>query len=91
MSQLPHGAMAGLPVGLSGCVRQVNLNWRPLQLTTSFVLSARNLEDCDGTACGGDVCLHKGTCWLDTMLRPHCTCTQVHIMPIYYSSKQLNS
>ncbi|KAG8256586.1 hypothetical protein J6590_065298 [Homalodisca vitripennis] len=76
LSQLPPGAMAGLPVALTGCVRRVALNWRPVQLTASQVLAARNVDDCDGTACGGDVCLHAGTCWLDTMLKPHCTCTQ---------------
>ncbi|XP_046687687.1 LOW QUALITY PROTEIN: protein eyes shut-like, partial [Homalodisca vitripennis] len=77
LSQLPPGAMAGLPVALTGCVRRVALNWRPVQLITATqVLAARNVDDCDGTACGGDVCLHAGTCWLDTMLKPHCTCTQ---------------
>ncbi|XP_046687936.1 protein eyes shut-like [Homalodisca vitripennis] len=76
LSQLPPGAMAGLPVALTGCVRRVALNWRPVQLTATQVLAARNVDDCDGTACGGDVCLHAGTCWLDTMLKPHCTCTQ---------------
>ncbi|XP_054282074.1 protein eyes shut [Macrosteles quadrilineatus] len=76
LSQLPSGAVVGLPVPLTGCVRRVVLNWRPVALVESTVLSARNVDDCDGTACGGDVCLHGGTCWLDTSLKPHCTCTQ---------------
>lgn len=77
LSQLPPGAMAGLPVALSGCIRRMIINWQPVQLTALYVLAARNVDDCDGTACGGDVCLHAGTCWLDTTLKPHCTCTQV--------------
>lgn len=77
MSLLPSGAMAGLPVSFSGCMRRLVVNWKDTALDESKALSARNVADCDGTACGGDVCLHGGSCWLDTMLKPHCTCPQV--------------
>ncbi|XP_039278690.1 protein eyes shut [Nilaparvata lugens] len=78
LSHLPYGAMADLPVPLTGCVRRLNVNWKHVPLDVEHVLSARNIADCDGTACGGDVCQNGGTCWLDSTYQPHCTCTQYY-------------
>lgn len=87
----------GAAVPLRGCVRGLSVNWRPTPLDAAHVLDARNVEDCDGTACGGDVCLHGGTCWLADQdhgqgqgrdqgrdqgrARAYCTCTQGYTGP----------
>lgn len=37
-------------------------------------VESRNIQDCDGTSCGGDLCDMGGHCWLDNGLQPHCKC-----------------
>ncbi|XP_024082772.1 protein eyes shut isoform X2 [Cimex lectularius] len=76
LSKLPSGAMAGLPVSLSGCVRKLWINWRSVTLDNHHIITARNIKDCDGTACGGDVCMNGGSCWLTPDNKPMCTCLQ---------------
>ncbi|KAJ9586493.1 hypothetical protein L9F63_019851, partial [Diploptera punctata] len=76
LSNLPVGAVSGLPVPFKGCIRQVSLNWKRTALDQEHILASRNIADCDGTGCGGDVCDHGGSCWLDSQLYPHCACPQ---------------
>ncbi|BES89589.1 Laminin G domain [Nesidiocoris tenuis] len=76
LSNLPSGAVAGLPVPFAGCVRRLWLNWRSLPLDSQFIINARNIHDCDGTACGGDVCLNGGSCWVSPDNKPVCTCSE---------------
>lgn len=37
-------------------------------------VASQNINDCDGTPCGGDSCESGGQCWLDELLQPHCKC-----------------
>nr|CAD7458368.1 unnamed protein product [Timema tahoe] len=76
LSYLPASAVSGLPLYFSGCLRQLAINWQRVPLNTSYILRARNVADCDGTACGGDVCDNSGSCWLDKEQRPRCVCLQ---------------
>nr|CAD7195211.1 unnamed protein product [Timema douglasi] len=78
LSRLPASAVSGLPVYFSGCLRQLAINWRRVPLNTGHILRARNVADCDGTACGGDVCDNGGSCWLDKEQRPRCVCLQMY-------------
>ncbi|XP_071532640.1 uncharacterized protein eys [Panulirus ornatus] len=47
-----------------GCVRQVMINSvdHDLRVPGGEVVRGAGLADCDGTACGHQVCLHGGTC-----------------------------
>ncbi|KAI5704103.1 hypothetical protein M8J75_002023 [Diaphorina citri] len=76
LSELPAGSVSGLPVPMEGCIRRLQINWTPLPLNKSTIQDGRNVKDCDGTACGGDVCLHGGSCWLDIDLEAHCACPE---------------
>ncbi|CAL4064167.1 unnamed protein product, partial [Meganyctiphanes norvegica] len=48
----------------TGCIGQVIINGNELDLRIpgGEVLRGSGIEDCDGTACGHNVCLHGGTC-----------------------------
>ena len=48
-----------------GCIRNFRANnkWYPLNEETGW--KGWDVSDCDGTACGGEVCLNEGTCSLD--------------------------
>lgn len=48
--------------------------WNFNQLLKYFSTASQNINDCDGTPCGGDSCESGGQCWLDDLLRPHCKC-----------------
>lgn len=63
MSRLPFGATSGYPISYSGCLRRLSVNQHQIVLNNENILSARNVIDCDGTPCGGEVCHHGGTCW----------------------------
>ena len=77
LSELPVGSVSGLPIPFRGCIRQVSLNWHRTALDRDHILAARNIADCDGTRCGGDICEHGGSCWLDKQHVAHCSCLQV--------------
>lgn len=81
LSHLPRDASPGYPIPFGGCIRQFHINERYISLNTSNVFEARNIADCDGTPCGGDVCLNGGTCWLDGNIQPHCTCPEQYTGP----------
>ncbi|XP_066258765.1 protein eyes shut [Euwallacea similis] len=74
MSHLPFGASSSLPVHYTGCLRHFSIDEKQIYLMEENILSSRNVIDCDGTPCGGEVCLHGGTCWLDSLLNAHCSC-----------------
>ncbi|XP_055547173.1 protein eyes shut [Wyeomyia smithii] len=76
LSQLPFDAMSGFPLPFRGCIRNVNLNGTRMTLNESSILDARNINDCDGTPCGGDLCSRSGLCWLDEYSQPHCKCPE---------------
>jgi len=74
-----HGAVVGEPP-LKGCVRRLFLDGRPLPLDVQHLVDARNVADCDGTPCGGDVCSNGGTCSLSKDKKDSvavCHCPQV--------------
>ncbi|XP_036727134.1 protein eyes shut homolog [Balaenoptera musculus] len=50
------------PVGFQGCVREVIINNQELQLTELGAKGGSNVGDCDGTACGYNVCKNRGEC-----------------------------
>ncbi|KFB39688.1 crumbs [Anopheles sinensis] len=76
LSKLPYNAISGYPVPFRGCVRGVILNGTRMVLNESSIIASRNIEDCDGTPCGGDICAYGGLCWLDEHLQPHCKCPE---------------
>lgn len=53
VSLLPGYAVGGFPVPFKGCVRQFHLNGFRYVLNEQTIAEARNINDCDGTACGG--------------------------------------
>ncbi|KAJ8359976.1 hypothetical protein SKAU_G00165010 [Synaphobranchus kaupii] len=50
------------PTGFSGCIREVVLNDRRLELTEAGASGGTDVGDCDGTACGHEVCQHGAHC-----------------------------
>ncbi|RZC32093.1 eyes shut [Asbolus verrucosus] len=86
MSSLPLLSMSKLPVPYKGCVRHFSANSIRIPLTKSNILNGRNINDCDGTPCGKDACLNGGTCWLDSFMKPHCSCP-----PPFYGNKCENA
>lgn len=78
LSRMPPGSTAGLPVPFTGCIRRLSIDYDTIPLNYSSIAACRNIADCDGTPCGGDLCHHGGSCWLDMDMKPHCHCLQVH-------------
>ncbi|XP_062549103.1 protein eyes shut isoform X2 [Armigeres subalbatus] len=76
LSELPFDAISGFPIPFRGCIRNVNLNGTRLTLNESSIVESRNVNDCDGTPCGGDICTKGGLCWLDEYSQPHCKCPE---------------
>ncbi|VVC30456.1 Hypothetical protein CINCED_3A008316 [Cinara cedri] len=76
LSRMPPGSTAGLPVSFTGCIRRLSIDYDTIPLNFSSITVGRNIADCDGTPCGGDLCHHGGSCWLDMDMRPHCHCLQ---------------
>lgn len=74
---MPPGSTAGLPVPFAGCIRRLSIDYETIPLNYSSIAAGRNIADCDGTPCGGDLCHHGGSCWLDMDMKPHCHCLQV--------------
>uniref|UniRef100_A0A182QZ83 Protein eyes shut n=1 Tax=Anopheles farauti TaxID=69004 RepID=A0A182QZ83_9DIPT len=76
LSTLPYDAISGYPVAFRGCIRNVNLNGTRIALNESSIVASRNINDCDGTPCGGDICARGGLCWLDEHSQPRCKCPE---------------
>lgn len=79
MSDFPLAATETLPMHFTGCVRHLSIDDKNIPLNSENIKTARNVIDCDGTPCGGEACLNGGTCWLDSFMKPHCSC----ISPYY--------
>ncbi|XP_059616648.1 protein eyes shut, partial [Phlebotomus argentipes] len=75
-SHLPYNSISGFPVPFRGCIRQLSVSGTRIVLNETNILESRNIQDCDGTACGGDSCDLGGHCWLDDKLQPHCKCPE---------------
>lgn len=82
MSVLPLDALSSLPTPYTGCIRLLEVDSQFIPLNSQNIQNSRNIKDCDGTPCGGDVCANGGTCWLDSFKKSHCNCP-----PPYYGSK----
>lgn len=82
MSNFPLAAIGVLPIHYTGCLRGLSVDNVAVLFNLDNILDARNVVDCDGTPCGGDVCSNGGTCWLDSFMRPHCSC-----VPPYYGDR----
>uniref|UniRef100_A0A182VJ43 Crumbs n=1 Tax=Anopheles merus TaxID=30066 RepID=A0A182VJ43_ANOME len=76
LSALPYDAISGYPVSFRGCIRNVNLNGTRITLNESSIVASRNINDCDGTPCGGDICAGGGLCYLDEHSQPRCRCPE---------------
>jgi protein eyes shut len=76
LSKLPYNSVPGFPVPFKGCVRQFYLNSHRYVLNEQTIVETRNIQDCDGTACGGDSCDLGGHCYLDDKSNPHCKCPE---------------
>uniref|UniRef100_A0A182PMD4 Protein eyes shut n=1 Tax=Anopheles epiroticus TaxID=199890 RepID=A0A182PMD4_9DIPT len=76
LSTLPYDAISGYPVSFRGCIRNVNLNGTRITLNESSIVASRNINDCDGTPCGGDICARGGLCYLDEHSQPRCKCPE---------------
>lgn len=76
LSKLPYNSVSGFPVPFKGCVRQFYLNAHRYVLNEQTIVESRNINDCDGTACGGDSCDLGGHCYLDDKSNPHCKCPE---------------
>ncbi|CAH1248216.1 EYS [Branchiostoma lanceolatum] len=50
------------PSGFVGCVRRLAVNGREYDLTENGASEGMNVGDCDGTACGSNVCRNNGLC-----------------------------
>lgn len=74
ISSLPVSSISNLPTPFKGCIRHFSINSIHIPLNRDTILNGRNINDCDGTPCGKDVCLNDGTCWLDSFMKPHCSC-----------------
>uniref|UniRef100_F6SBC5 Eyes shut homolog n=1 Tax=Callithrix jacchus TaxID=9483 RepID=F6SBC5_CALJA len=55
-------AIENEPIGFQGCIREVIINNQELQLTESGAKGGSNVGDCDGTACGYNICRNGGKC-----------------------------
>lgn len=77
LSKLPLGVSGSVLKPFQGCMRKFGSQWRRIQLTTSNILHGRNVEDCDGTFCGGDMCNNGGTCHLNNNNETFCICPKV--------------
>ncbi|XP_053675860.1 protein eyes shut [Anopheles nili] len=76
LSEVPYDALTGYPTSFRGCIRNVILNGTRITLNGSSIVASRNINDCDGTPCGGDLCANGGICLLDEYSKPRCKCSE---------------
>ncbi|MBN3282410.1 EYS protein, partial [Polyodon spathula] len=74
LNAVSSNAIEDEPVSFTGCIREVIINERELQLTESGAHSGANVGDWDGTACGYKVCKNHGSCNLNRFKQFICTC-----------------
>lgn len=58
-------AIENEPTGFTGCIREIVINNRELNLTVTDPKGGANIGDCDGTHCGYTVCKNNGTCHVE--------------------------
>ncbi|NXM52170.1 EYS protein, partial [Illadopsis cleaveri] len=58
-------AIENEPTGFTGCIREIVINNRELNLTVTDSKGGANIGDCDGTDCGYAVCKNNGTCQVE--------------------------
>ena len=46
----------------TGCLSNLRINGRPYPIRMDQGWTGWAIEDCDGTACGAEICQHDGTC-----------------------------
>ncbi|XP_074032841.1 eyes shut isoform X2 [Leptinotarsa decemlineata] len=85
MSEIPICVASSFPDHFQGCIRNLFVNDISLPLTNLTIKESRNVEDCDGTPCGEEICQNGGTCWLDSFMQPHCSC-----IPPYFGNECKN-
>ncbi|XP_023335490.1 protein eyes shut isoform X2 [Eurytemora carolleeae] len=67
----------GALVRFAGCIRNLNVNERLYELKAGLGRVGANIQDCDGTVCGGEVCGEKGLCFLEKSgVGYSCNCTE---------------
>ncbi|XP_075992053.1 eyes shut [Anticarsia gemmatalis] len=72
LSTLPFDAMSGAPEFYTGCIKNIHINNIILPLEQQNIKEGRNVADCDGTACGSEVC-GGGACVVERG-RARCAC-----------------
>ncbi|XP_048863679.1 protein eyes shut homolog [Brienomyrus brachyistius] len=73
-NNLPADAVEGELTGFTGCIRELMVNGRRLDLSETGALDGANVGDCDGTACGFHVCRNGGHCAAVSPATAICTC-----------------
>ncbi|NXT62470.1 EYS protein, partial [Chaetops frenatus] len=63
------------PAGFTGCIREIVINNRELNLTATDPKGGANIGDCDGTECGYTVCKNNGTCQVENSGSKYFTCS----------------
>ncbi|XP_023778194.1 protein eyes shut homolog [Cyanistes caeruleus] len=58
-------AIENEPTGFTGCIREIVINNKELNLTVTDPKGGANIGDCDGTDCGYTVCKNNGTCQVE--------------------------
>ena len=58
----------------TGCLSGLRINGRPHPLTAEAGWKGWSIDDCDGTACGAEVCANNGICQADSIEDYTCTC-----------------
>ncbi|XP_035660167.1 protein eyes shut homolog [Branchiostoma floridae] len=67
------------PSGFVGCVRRLAVNAREYDLTENGATEGMNVGDCDGTACGSNVCRNNGVCQPIGISDFSCDCVQPYV------------
>lgn len=81
LNRVNHSAIAKEPVGFQGCIQEVITNHQELQLTELGAKGGFNVDDCDGTPCGYNVCRNRGECVVNGTFACRCSphWTGIHV------------
>lgn len=79
LSRLPYLSSPIMPIPFKGCLRHLSIDKSLIMISKNTIMDSRNLIECDGTPCDGEACLNGGTCWMDSFMKPHCSC----VAPFY--------
>ncbi|KAG5871346.1 hypothetical protein JTB14_008043 [Gonioctena quinquepunctata] len=67
ISELPVCVASSFPDHFRGCIRRLSIDDVAIPLTSPTIRGSRNIEDCDGTPCGGETCLN-GVQWASYLI-----------------------